>query len=643
MIQRQSVLTLCDQLLIESKLICDSVEKHYIIQKVANHIWDRVTEIKEICSVDKYDIFFNGKVEIGKSTAICTLFNLVDKDGFMENKKPSDALLLKTAPGRTTVCETVITQVEGTISKVTVEPVSADEFSVMVREYVKAISPKRNAETDSAPSVEVSRAIKNMIQIPSEFTSNEDKFEYILEKFASNSKTIDQNDLLNLLTSGILKYINYESRTQTEYFNEENDFSQWMKKIFDDINDGRLENCPLPNKIYIDLCRKDVEMNLPSFVNRVIDTRGIDVGERKDIQDAMKKKDSISLMHDRIGGFGGEVTLLNILEQVLIKENNDLKNRVYLVGLERDCQLTEESEAEGEKSRGEKIKRQQAIDTINRVGINFNTNNIVFYNSFHGIETSSSSKKIIKIDSTQYIQEKKKFFGLIENGLKNMYSEYLKELMDLLEKIHLLEKDSITDEILVKLNQCKDVVSEKRGATKSRIYDLLADLEKEILGTNPSIVRASVNRLGNYYNFNLYETIQKLGGEEFKSKCFEMKTEMVGYIKGIFGTTDGIEDVILQSILSLIDSEYYNYYEKSRSLYYENSKAELCNEQTWKKPLQYWGDGEKNYRFRVAMDLLRETKDKRVHESLSNVMIFDSFYDGLIKFMDFKQPVLDER
>lgn len=231
MIQRQSVLTLCDQLLIESKLICDSVEKHYIIQKVANHIWNRVTEIKEICSVDKYDIFFNGKVEIGKSTAICTLFNLVDKDGFMENKKPSDALLLKTAPGRTTVCETVITQVEGTISKVTVEPVSADEFSVMVREYVKAISPKRNAETDSAPSVEVSRAIKNMIQIPSEFTSNEDKFEYILEKFASNSKTIDQNDLLNLLTSGILKYINYESRTQTEYFNEENDFSQWMKKF----------------------------------------------------------------------------------------------------------------------------------------------------------------------------------------------------------------------------------------------------------------------------------------------------------------------------------------------------------------------------------------------------------------------------
>ncbi|OEH85589.1 hypothetical protein BHU72_01965 [Desulfuribacillus stibiiarsenatis] len=637
MIQRESVVTLCEQLIAESKAIKENTGKHFIIQKVANHICERASEIKDICSVDKYDIYFNGKVEVGKSTAICNLFNLVDRSKFTVDKRPSDALLLKTASGRTTVCETVITQIEDDKSKIIVDPVSVEEFHVLVREYIKAISPNYNADTDSLPPEELIRALKNMLHIPSEYTSNEDRYQFLLDKFMVEHTEINQNELVNMLIVEVSKYINYENRTQIEYCCESGDFNEWLKKHFNDINDGRLDNCPLPSKIYIDIRKNDIDMGLPNFISRVIDTRGIDGGQRKDIQDVIKNKKSISIMNDEIGMIGGNADLMNIMKQVLVKENMDLRHRVFLIGLERDCELSDVPDADGNRESGKKIKTQQAINRMKKSGINFSFENIAFYNSFYGIAIASSNKKIMKICSEQYDQEKNEFFNFIEDGLKFMYSGYRKELMDLLDKVKLLEKNSITEEVLIKLDQSKDAVIVTKEEAKHQVYDLIGKLEEEIQGTHPSVLRASVNRLGIYPSFNLYATIQKLGGEEFTKKCLEVKRELVGNIKGRFGCSVGIEEVILQTLLSKIDLEYYNYYEKSRALYYEISDRGLHNVETWEKPLQYWGDGNKKYRERVTVDILREVMKKEVQKSLSKFLILDLFFDGLVKFMDFNQ------
>lgn len=634
MIQRHSVVALCEQLIVESKAIKENTEKHFIIQKVAHHICERASEIKDICSVDKYDIYFNGKVEIGKSTAICNLFNLLDHSKFTENKRPSDALLLKTASGRTTVCETVITQVEEGRSRIVVDPISVEEFNVLVKEYIKAISPN-NADTDSLPPEELIRALKNMLHIPSEYTSNEERYQYLLEKFMIKHTELNQNEIVNMLVLEALKYINYESRSQSEYCCEEGDFKEWLKKHFNDINDGRLENCPLPSKICIYINKDDIEMGLPYFINRVIDTRGIDGGQRKDIQDVIKNRSSISIMNDEIGMIGGNSDLINIMKQVLVKENVDLRHRVFLIGLERDCELIDVPDADGNRESGKKYKTQQAINRMKKAGINFSFDNISFYNSYYGVEISSSNKKIIKIYSDQKDQERNEFFNFIEEGLKLMYSEYRKELMDLLDKVKLLEKNSVTEEILIKLDQSKHAVIEAQKEAKQQVYDLIGKLGEEILHIHPSILRASVNRWGVYPSFNLYAVVEKLGGEEFIEKCLEVKRELIGNIKGRFGNSVGIEQVILQTLLSKIDLEYYNYYEKSQSLCYEISYNGLHNIESWQRPLQYWGDGNKKYRERVTADLLQEAKQKEVEKALSKFKILDLYFDELVEFMDF--------
>ncbi len=49
-------------------------DRHIIIKRMAQQINNRINDIQEICSVDKYNLYFNGKVAIGKSTTVCNLF-----------------------------------------------------------------------------------------------------------------------------------------------------------------------------------------------------------------------------------------------------------------------------------------------------------------------------------------------------------------------------------------------------------------------------------------------------------------------------------------------------------------------------------------------------------------------------------------
>lgn len=624
MLNRENVVRLADQLLIESKEIKDNEGKHEIIRKIGDYIYKRVAEIKEICSVEKYNIYFNGKVAIGKSTAICNLFNLIDEDKLVVGKKLSDAMLLKTASGRTTVCETIFVQIQDSESRIVIEPTKLEDFKVLIKEYCKMITPNE-INNEKIISEELKRFIENMLDIPTSIVKNEEKYNYLKERLLENNTTDKFEETL-------LEFLNYEKRNKTEHFCNETNFKQWLKETYENINDGKVSESPLPERITIYLNKRDIDLEMPSFLNKIIDTRGIDGGERKDIQDAIVDLNSISIMCDEIGGFGENSTILNILNQTLIKENQDLNFRVFIAGIEKGNQLEKANNSNGNREMGKKQKIGEATNKLR--GINYNQDNFIFYNSFYGIDYSDK-EKIYELDFIEYDKEKSYFFEAVENGLKRMYTKYIKELTGHLENIQFLNQNSITKEALNKLEQCKEIVYKARLEVREGTYDFVGDFRSEIMSEHPSVLRASVNRMGKYYNFNLYEMVHKLGGEEFKQKCFEIKTRMTGEINGIFHGGDKIESICKQSLESKIDSEYDNYYKKNRESYFKITEEEMYNSESWEKPLTYWGDGTGQYRYRVCEDLTVEIRKKNIEQALNQLQNTELFYEEILSFLDF--------
>lgn len=47
---------------------------------MAEAMYNRSMEIKSLCQVEQYDLYFSGKVGIGKSTLICMLLGLINND-----------------------------------------------------------------------------------------------------------------------------------------------------------------------------------------------------------------------------------------------------------------------------------------------------------------------------------------------------------------------------------------------------------------------------------------------------------------------------------------------------------------------------------------------------------------------------------
>ena len=133
--------------------------RHDVVREQAYSIKKRSKVIEENCSVERYHLYFNGKVGVGKSTAICYLTGLIDKNCFAGGNI-NDLPLLKTASGRTTVCETRILYTEEQ-SRIVITKMPGNAFGEYVKEFRdKIYDPKVEVPT------EIIRLISNMSGYP---------------------------------------------------------------------------------------------------------------------------------------------------------------------------------------------------------------------------------------------------------------------------------------------------------------------------------------------------------------------------------------------------------------------------------------------------------------------------------------------
>lgn len=631
---KYEVLEKCNENLLKANEILKNENIDAIIKIMTNPLMNRISTIKEICSVEKYNLCFIGSVGVGKSTAITNLLGLIDQEQLLEGHKLMDIPLLKTGEGRTTLCETVISFVEDKPSSIDIDALSYDDFKELVDNF--CLISIKSIETSSDEKIkcsnEIQRAIRNMSQFPK--NNDEKQLEYVQKELGSEYN--NEKDFLTQVKNAILKKIDYHNRVQTHYtYDNKESIEKWIKTISAKLNDGEISSAPYPAKLFLTLNKNDFKVSIPSFINRVHDTRGID-GEavREDIINFCKDINNFCIICDDIKNYGNIISE-SFLRNQFIPKNKDLKYRNFVMGIEQNAQLKKVNEATGRES-GKDLKKDEA-ENMWKNKVCLDRDNMFFYNSFYGIKYDSDEQEIISVEKDAYEKEKEAVVRNIENQLYKMYENYSNELADINHQLSIFGKNNIEETHKIKLAEIRTSITDCLIKLQSNHNIFNERLENEVRHSiHAGTIRASVNQNGKYYNYNIYDQAKDVSYEEFDKTCKEPLFYIDKEFSRIFDDSDMMEDALHKAIKYKTDELFTKYREKNASDYHDILEENIYNEQCWNIMAQFWGNkipGIK-YRDRVADLLFRTIKDNNVLPKIIQNKNTNKFFEDLSLFID---------
>nr|MDJ0677070.1 hypothetical protein [Calothrix sp. MO_167.B42] len=425
---------------------------------IINHIYvnnlksklERLNEIKQILSIDKYKIVFIGTIGQGKTTAICHLFNLISD--FKVSKtiggKTRDVIetkeLLSTGSGRTTICEVVIKASDTTY--IEIEPYTIDEMENLIFEFCESIANKENFDSEQKViiSQEIERAIRNITELKITHKTVDD----------GKKKNKTRTDLAKLLFEELgleglkktaLNNANLESRTSIKIeFDNQSKEQKWIKNIFDAINNVELKEFAIPRKIYVYVSNNILSGSNLSQFDSVVDTKGLDENPiRKDLQRYIDSQDTICLFVTPFSA-APETNITKLMGYHLTSKSKEFHHRFVTLVLPRKGEPEKVGGADGERDLGIQIKQEQVQAAFRISNLDFSQNNILFYDALRYYQ--NDIVKLHEYYNEEDVQEdKNEFIEAIVDVVERRKNILLEEINNIRESFRSIENgDALT-------------------------------------------------------------------------------------------------------------------------------------------------------------------------------------------------------
>ncbi|MGE7911560.1 hypothetical protein [Lysinibacillus xylanilyticus] len=593
------VLTKCKENIRKANAIQVNPNVSNISKIMVGPLLKRVEKIEELCTIEEYNLCFIGKVGIGKSTAISNLLGFINKDKLQPGETLSEIPLLKTGSGRTTLCETEIVffDDEGKNVKIEIEGICELELKEIVNAYCRKVI---NNEADVDCSIEIQRAIENL----SNFPKSEEDYKAFVEQYITVPMD-EQKAFYQLAEEAILRTIDYPNRNVNELIYSGNeDINLWLKEKIAAINDCSIEGIPYPTKIIVHIKKSEWGIIIPEKIQKVVDTRGID-GEavRSDIIALCEDKRNICIICDEIGEYGNRVSE-GYLKGVFVHQNPDLQYRNFVLGLEQRDQLTNVNGADGRET-GKDIKKREALN--NWHAISLNKDNMLFYNSYFGIE---AGKKIFEINMKEYESEQAGFWETIEHKINGMYLKYNEELVEINAQLEILATNNLEEKHKEKLIKVKAEVNQHLEALSDHYEELVSKIIDDVRGVQSAgYIRGSVNRQGDYWNFSFYDQSMQIANEEYTSALQNSDVKLISYSRALFDEEDLLEDAVQNALVYEINEAYEYYRKENRDNYRVSMLKKLLDDPIWVELKGYWGNNKTDLKY---TDLIAQSIGQKI-------------------------------
>jgi transcriptional regulator with XRE-family HTH domain len=235
-----------------------------------------------------HQIAFIGEVGVGKSTAISFLYGLLDPTSPVSDLR--ERVVLETGGGRITLCEVNIRRGPG--SGIIVQAQSDEEMRNLVGDFCAATWLRRSgSDSQKNDSVNVSEEIQRALRNMSGLTVRRER--------DAKGKTNSRDQAAELASqcateeefrARVIERMKLELRTRREIWIEDGApkaAMQRLRKLFRDINNGRVGDVPLPGSI--DLLIPGFGSEVPGLSISAVDTKGLDeVAVRADLDARLK-------------------------------------------------------------------------------------------------------------------------------------------------------------------------------------------------------------------------------------------------------------------------------------------------------------------------------------------------------------------
>lgn len=646
------------------KLMDDIVASDLIL---INNDLARLQEIQKLLSIPQYRLVFIGNPGSGKTTTICNYLNLTDDD--IVGKQFTNIELFNVGTGRTTAFE--VHYRVGIQTEFKLYPMDIAEQETLIREYCeyewgKAFpdsTEAKSGETFGESSREHDRIIRNMLGFKSSKEISETlardypqtDFAAFLEKMLQTARLSDRS-----VTS-----LRYDKSVPAK---------QWIKKTFSDINNGRIGNILIPERVDVFFNPQDIQINLPGNVSEVIDTRGFEGNEREDLKKYLEADDTLPILVDRPEEAPG-ANQKKILSDWILEEQKDIIPRVSLFVKIRDNALSQVNGAEGDSDAGEEIKREEISRTIQAERLHYLAENTLFLDSYEGIYTRKPHKKeskkgaqiIIEIDEVERRENREKVTGHINAVIDRFHETLTREAAEiedrtekLIVKISAPSRNKQYADFLAKAAHSLEVLRDGLiglADDDGRIYEAFENFNDDFCRSfryesniRWNSAKKTAFMTGTWYNAQLYDELSAFTFRLSKDVLQPVKNQALLYLR-----EDNFEDLrsFLDSCRSKTDDDYiellnrikanahnimvdaFTVAVKGSELNYNSDSSIRAHgdEACWSRIQNTQGG--RGYYDRLMIAFRRRMERKKVADDIMNMVIgeTEAFFDNILKVL----------
>ena len=536
---------------------------------------------REFLLYKDHPIAFVGSVGVGKTTAICGILGLVDEKG---------GTALSTSSGRTTLCEVEVRM--GAKTRILISPCSPDETQSYLRDFADVLKMRHEGRANDegetvSLSSEVDRCLRNMIGLPARTATASD---------GTIKRTDEAMDLYKKLGNPTefleetFRRIKLDERVETELLFDGADQFIWIKEHFGQINLGKNPKTPMPQRIVIELAHpllSEPELNIS-----LIDTKGLDGNvEREDIDRQFRNKRAVCVICSKFNDAPEQSVqdlLKHLLESGLGQQVAQQGQLLVLVRNEEAENMLSEEGPVSTANEGRVVRLSQIQDTL-RTRLKLADHHF---------------------PQIQFFDAKKNDAASVDRSLLQLVLTLRKRRVDQINEIAAAIKEISEHRERAQARAAFEVVSHaihswaqasrQRLAEIHHIYKSLVDdmTTKEVYASS---IRASVNRRGNWGNFDFYYKLAVAA----RKKSVTSFGEAVDEIRLVLANFERQEELkaahpFIRQLIHAVNERMEHLYDSAGSM------GRIAYEETMKADAPFWGDQQcewgqgPGYKIRVA-------------------------------------------